>query len=333
MTSPAVHSDLKRIDQRVIPNDPSEIRLVGAVRNEILRLPYFLQYYRQLGVKRFFFADNDSSDGTTAFMLAQPDCHVFYTEGNYLAAHCGVDWQNSLLDAYGDGHWIVLADADECLVYPGSETRKLPDFTAWLDKQGYAGISTLLLDMYANQPLASINYQPGENFLNTAAYFDRDYTWVRRLGFPDREPIGGPRTRLCFPSQNTPQLLPRLWIRMKMRGARWLKKLGFHCKVEQCAPYVFKVPLVKWQRGYAFVTSHRLNRIPLAPVTGALLHFKYFQDFAARVQDVVDRKCHPGEYQSYAQYLVKNSTFSMAYSGSTRYENTQQLVRLGLIED
>ena len=108
--------DLKRLDTHGIPEDKSEIRLFGVVRNESLRMPYFLDYYRRMGVMRFFIVDNDSQDGTTEFLLAQPDCCVFHTKGSYAATRFGLGWINPVMSHYGDGHWIILADADEILV-------------------------------------------------------------------------------------------------------------------------------------------------------------------------------------------------------------------------
>jgi hypothetical protein len=293
--------DLKRLDTRSIPDDKSEIRLFGVVRNEILRLPYFFDYYRRIGVKRFFIVDNDSQDGTIEFLLAQQDCCVFHTALSFQAARCGVLWINSVMDQYADGQWIVIADADEILVYPRCEQAKLPEFCTWLDRHGYQGVFALLLDMYSNRPLHDVNYKRGDNFLFACNRFDRDYHFVRRLGlpflkpaFPTIEPIGGPRLRLVFPEQNTPKLWPRLRVKLARRLSLLALRFGLTKKAtnETFASQAFKIPLVKWKRGYAFVTSHRLNPIRLAPVTVALLHFKYFQDFRARVQDAVERDAH-----------------------------------------
>ena len=54
-----------------------EVRLFSKIRNEKLRLPAFLRHYRSLGVDRFFIVDNDSTDGSTEYLLAQPDVHLF----------------------------------------------------------------------------------------------------------------------------------------------------------------------------------------------------------------------------------------------------------------
>jgi Glycosyl transferase family 2 len=336
--------DLKRLDTNPISEDKGEIRLFAVVRNETLRLPYFLDYYRRIGIKQFFVVDNDSQDGTTEFLLTQPDCCVFHTPGSFAAARTGLNWLNPLITQYGDGHWIIFADADEIFVYPRCEQTKLPEFCAWLDGQGYEGVFAVLIDMYSNQPLHLVRYKRGENFLNACNHFDRDYHFVRRVGlpflspaFPAIEPVGGPRLRLCFPQQNTPKLWPRLKVKLMRRLSKLALRFGMVKKFsgETCAPQSFKTPLVKWKRGYAYVTNHRVNPIRLAPVTAALLHFKYFQDFGARINDAVERKIHfdgSAEYKRYGELLSKDPALSMIYEGSSVYGNSADLERLRLIK-
>lgn len=76
-------ANLEKRDDRSLSPKPDEILLFSCVRNERARLPYFIQYYRALGVERFLFIDNASNDGSLEFLLAQPNTHVFYTGGSY----------------------------------------------------------------------------------------------------------------------------------------------------------------------------------------------------------------------------------------------------------
>jgi hypothetical protein len=336
--------DLIRIDSRSISDDTSEIRLFGIVKNEFLRLPYFLQYYRRAGIGQFFFVDNDSSDGTREFLVDQHDCTVFHTKGSYALSRAGLKWLNPLIDRYGENRWIVLADADELLVFPGTESKSLPSLCRWLDQKGHQGLFALLLDMYSDRPLQEVGYTRGDDFLTACHFFDRDYHFVRRLGIPlleapcpDVEPIGGPRLRLCFPNQNSVRLWPRLRVKLARRLSRLSAGLApvNWAAGESVASQAFKIPLVKWRRGYAFVTSHRLNRIRLAPLTGALLHFKYFQDFAERVKYALDSNMHydgSAEYGRYAELLRRDPELSLTYAGSVSYGGSEDLVRLHLIK-
>lgn len=337
MTSP--HSEMVRRDRRPIRDDKNEVRLFAVMRDEMLRLPYFLDYYRQLGVSRFFLIDNGSSDGLGDYILEQPDCHLFFTNASYGKSLAGVHWLNALLDLYGEGHWIVLADADELLVYPGCEETDLPHFCDWLSQGEYRAVYTLLLDMYSALPMHEVNYQEGEDFRTACPYHDSEYFTVRRYGFPAFPPfehIGGPRLRLCFNEQNTPAMWPRLKVKLTRRSLSAAHRAGFlkRYPAPTVATQAFKVPLVRWTRGDAFINSHRLNPVKLAPVTGALLHFKYFQDFRKRIEDALDHGEHyagSAEYRRYAELLKQNPNLSLADGRSVLYRSSQDLIDRGLV--
>ena len=336
--------ELKRADQRIIPVDHSEIRLFTVVRDEELRLPNFLTHYRQLGVQRFFVINNKSRDNTRDYVLAQPDCHLFDTNASFLTSQSGVKWLNSLLGVYGTGHWIVYADADELLVYPHYEHHKLPELCDWMDQHGYQGIYSLMLDMYSDQSLGQISYAKGGSLLAACPWLDRHYVFVPRLSlsfgkrpFPEFEPIGGPRLRLCYPNQNTNRLWPRLQAKLRYRYNKLAHRLCWpQLPGERPATQAFKLPLIKWQQDYGYITSHRLNPVALAPVTGAVLHFKYLQDFTTKVQHALQTKEHydcSSEYAIYAQLLADNPSLTFMYEGSQFYRDSQQLVDLCLIKD
>ena len=101
---------LERLDDRPMDLRPHELLTFSCVRDEVLRLPYFLDYHRQLGVNRFFVVDNASTDGTTRLLLEQQDVHVFEARGSYASSNCGVAWLNALLGTFAPGH----ADALSC---------------------------------------------------------------------------------------------------------------------------------------------------------------------------------------------------------------------------
>ena len=126
---------VRRWDDNVIP-DTGEIRLFGKIRNERTRLPFFLSYYRSLGVGRFFIVDNGSSDGSAEFLCGEPDCHVFRTEESMAVSRAGMSWLEPLLATHGIGRWCIVVDADELLVHPQAETVPLPQFCADLERTG-----------------------------------------------------------------------------------------------------------------------------------------------------------------------------------------------------
>ena len=95
------------------------------IRNEKPRLPYFLDYYRKLGVAHFFFVDNGSDDGGHELLAEQSDVSLWRTEASYRKSRFGNDWLNWLRFLYGHGHWTLTVDPDEFLVYPFCDSRPI----------------------------------------------------------------------------------------------------------------------------------------------------------------------------------------------------------------
>jgi hypothetical protein len=300
---------LMRLDHNDLRSGPDEILAFSCVRNEILRLPHFLDYYRKLGVSRFVVVDNDSTDGTRGFLLSQPDVHLFHTVSSYSGSYYGVDWLNLLLGQFGRDHWVVVVDADELLVYPDSETVLLPNLVRRLENGGYDAMLTFLLDMYASGPIRDARYSPGQSFVERCPYFDSDSYTLGTEGMLAKVPaIGGVRRRLFWkPGQ-------------EQRGK---------------PPYLPKIPLVKWSEGLRYTAStHAIDDVRLAPLTGVLLHFKLFSDFVERTIVEVKRGEHwdgAAQYSAYAEGLTADPDLNPMYEGSVRFRNSRQLVEMGLL--
>lgn len=337
------YDHLRYLGRQQIPDDKSEVRLFSVMQNETLRLPAFLRHYRELGVKRFFIIDNQSSDATVALLTEQPDVHLFQTDASFAASRHGVNWMNGLLSRYGIGHWCVLADADELLVYPDYENIKLPQFCAQLLTEGAEAMQAILLDMYSDQPLSSLAYSQGQDLIEACPYFDSQYQFVPRSvlpwqerPFPPTEPLGGPRTRLFFADQYLAPAWRRLFIKLVFRLLRPLATRGWLQSgyLPHPAPQLFKLPLVYWRPETAMITNHRTTPLPLARSTGALLHFKYLQDFLARTTTAIANGQHYGgsiEYQRYAAMLKAKPNVTFMYRGSRRFSGSMDLAAAGLI--
>jgi len=300
---------LAKQDAQPIPDRPHELRAFLCVRDEALRLPYTIEHHRALGIERFFIADNGSTDGTTEYLLRQPDVHVFRVEGSFAKAGCGISWINSLLDAFGDGHWCLTIDADELFVYPASEWTSLRSFTDYLDAKGARVVFALLLDMFSAGPIRAAEARPGQPFLEVCPFFDAGPFHTRAVAaFPGHQIYGGPRARAFWDGRNR----------------------GDH------PPTVSKLPLVRWTRGlrYLMATHGMEAPLPVADVRGALLHFKFFSDFHDRAVREAARGEHAlgaREYHYYAEVLRERPELSLHHAGSLRYEDTIQLDKLGLL--
>lgn len=295
---------MRQIDKKKITFKDWEIITFCCVRNEILRLPYFLEYHRKLGVDRFIFVDNASTDGTTEFLLNQKGVHVFYTEESYAESHCGIDWLNKLQSEYGVNHWTLSLDADELFTYPRCEYINLKILTRYLDTEGTQAMKIFLFDMYSDKPISETHYKQGEPFLNYCNYFDSD-SYFNYFG--DQLPIsGGPRYRLFWKDKN-----------------------------EEHSPCMFNFPLVKWRKDLFYESGrHVISNVKLGKMIGGIMHFKLFSDFYSNAEIESSRKEHwndASEYKAYWDALEKNPDLSAMYSGSQKYVDSIQMVDLDLM--
>lgn len=289
------------------------ILLVSTLRNERIRLPYFLRYYRDLGVNHFLFVDNGSDDGSREYLQAQPDVSLWSTSAGYKKSRFGMDWLTALQRKYCHGHWTLTVDVDEFLVYPFCETRPLRALTDWLDTSGIRSFSAMILDMYPKGQMDAQPYREGQDPFEIAQWFDScNYSVRRNAGLGNLWLQGGPRARLFFPDD------------------------------PEMAPALNKIPLVKWNRAYAYVSStHMLLPRGLNLVydewggekaSGCLLHAKFLDTFAAKAEEEMARGQHyanSSEYRAYRDGLKSQPDLWCKWS--EKYINWRQLEILGLM--
>lgn len=305
--------DLRCVVNRTKQLKPNDILCFTTLRNERIRLPYFLEYYRAMGVQHFFFVDNGSDDGSDAYLEAQPDVSLWRTQASYKAAAFGVDWLNRLQRRYAHGHWTLTVDADEFFVYPFCDTRPLRALTDWLDASAIRSFGAMLLDMYPKGRLDAQPYREGQDPFEIASWFDSANYGIKRN-----------------------PLLRTLWIQ---GGAR---ARVFFADNPRNAPALNKIPLVKWRRSYAYISStHALLPRGLNVVydtsggekaSGALLHAKFLDTFGAKASEELTRQQHYGDSVEYRAYAAKaKDAPDLWCAWSERYINWRQLEMLGLM--
>lgn len=305
--------ELEVVKDRTADIAPSDILVFSTLRNELVRLPYFLEYYRKLGINHFLIVDNDSDDGSREYLEEQPDVSLWTTTASYKRARFGVDWLNWLQRKYAAGHWTLVVDPDEFFVYPFCDTRPIRALTDWLDASSIKSFGAMLLDMYPKGGINDTPYRMGQNPFEIASWFDAgNYLIEKNKRFGNLWIQGGPRTRVFF--SDAPEKSPAL----------------------------NKVPLVKWDKRYTYVSStHMLLPRGLNLVydewggekaSGVLLHAKFLNTFAAKAQEELRRRQHFAgsmEYKAYAEGATDNPDLWCKWS--EKYINWRQLEILGLM--
>ena len=305
--------ELRSVANRTNAIRPGALLVFSTLRNERVRLPYFLRYYRNMGVDHFLIVDNDSDDGSREYLAEQPDVSLWTTRHSYKRARFGVDWLNWLQMRYAHGHWSLVVDPDEFFVYPFCDTRPLRALTDWLDASSIKSFSAMLLDMYPKGPFDARPYREDQDPFEIAQYFDSgNYAINRNKRFGNLWIQGGPRARVFFPD------------------------------APERAPALNKIPLVKWHRDYAYVSStHMLLPRGLNQVydewggekaSGCLLHAKFLDTFPLKAQEEMDRKQHYANSHEYRAYQAGLGTEPDLWcKWSEKYINWRQLEILGLM--
>ncbi|WP_406735671.1 glycosyltransferase family 2 protein [Thioclava sp. GXIMD4215] len=290
-----------------------DILVFVTLRNERIRLPYFLRYYREMGCHHFIIVDNGSDDGSREYLETQPDVSLWHTKASYKGARFGMDWVNHLLRRYGTGHWCLTVDPDEFFVYPFCDTRTLDALTDWLDTYDIPHFPAMLLDMYPKGRLEEQPYEEGQNPFEIACWFDSgNYTITKNRLYQNLWIQGGPRARKFFASAPAE------------------------------APSLNKIPLIRWQKNYVYISSTHMA-LPRGLNTvydewggekpsGCLLHAKFLSVLNAKVTEEITRKQHYSasrEYKAYAEVLAEDGELWCRWS--ERYINWRQLEILGLM--
>lgn len=305
--------ELRPVANRTAALGRDAILLVTVLRNERIRLPYFLSYYRALGVSHFLMVDNGSDDGSHAYLAAQEDVSLWSTGASYRGSRYGADWMNWLLMRYGRGHWILAVDVDEFLIYPFCDSRPIRALTDWLDASAVRSFPAMIVDMYPKGRIDAEPYPEGGNPFAIASWFDSGNLMISRNGSYGNLWIqGGPRARTMFADR------PRE------------------------APSLNKIPLVKWHWSYCFVSStHMLLPRGLNLVydewggekaSGCLLHAKFLSTFTEKVEEELERREHFAESREYLAYAERlKAEGELWCKWSEKYINWRQLEILGLM--
>lgn len=307
------HFSLKPVANRTSRIRAGDVLLFCTLRDEHIRLPYFLRYYRNLGVAHFLFVDNDSTDGSREYLADQPDVSIWTTTASYKKSKFGVDWLNWLQRKYGHDHWTLVVDPDEFFVYPFCDTRPIRALTDWLDTSQVRSFGAMLLDMYPKGRIDATPYSAGQDPLEVASWFDPgNYVFEKNRKYGNLWIQGGPRRRMFFPDNP--------------------KK----------APALNKTPLVRWHRKYTYISStHMLLPRGLnltydewggEKASGILLHAKFLNTFVDKANEELTRGQHYAgsvEYKAYAEKIRDNSDLWCKWS--EKYINWRQLEILGLM--
>lgn len=284
---------------------PDDLPLICVFRNEAQRLPIFFEHYKKLGVTRFIMIDNNSDDASREIVLAEPLADIYHATASYKDGCCGIYWQNGLARQYCIGHWLLMVDVDELLVFEGMEGRNLADLARLLDRRKQDRILSMLLDVYPSGVIGRGD-RSIEDILLADCYFDDDGYQVTRdaAGWAIR---GGVRTRLFGQKEGA--------------VASHLSKFPF---------FRMKNETVIWNAHYLWPYDH-LDKTP----ESILLHLKLMDDFASRTRINIAENQHWNgaiHYREIGETFDKTPDIVAIHPRSRRYRGPKSLLRYRLMK-
>jgi len=286
----------------------AEVTVVAVMRNEMLLLPHFLDHYRRLGAGAFVVVDNLSDDGSREFLLGQPDVVVYSADTEYRHSHYGVTWQHTVLANHCLGKWVLLADADEFLVYENSETVALPRFTRALQEGGADAALVRMIDMYPFDDLQDADFTRAPPFA-AAPWYDREPLIELMFGggqfSNSRNFVNGLRHRIAPSRINA-------YVSQKYALFRYM-------------------PWLRLSEGVHYAANMHVGATP-----AFFAHFKYHAGFKAKVLTEVRRKQHYNGAEEYKRYEAMLAEGSGAFGSNTlsaRYESSADFMAIAAHAD
>lgn len=292
--------------------------------------------------------DNASADGTAS--ICQKDSTVTYLYSDQPYREFKSVWRHVIADALLENCWVLFVDFDELIVYPGWPHVALPDYCAELSGAGFDALFATMIDMYPHSPIDKCRYMPGSPFLEYAPFFDGGNYRLLHRRQKSEYPVpafvvhGGARERLFFSGRKrNANLLDRWFLRrflslqqspMGENADRILRRIAFSFvrgALPSRPPWMSKIPLLFWRKGTRFSGGvHALKpSYDLAREWGALLHFKYFDDFFDKADEAALREQHTNygaQYKRYRALRAELACAGLSFDGSVRFDGFDSLV-------
>ena len=112
--------DMKLIINGIHNSNPQDPTIIAVLKDEIIRLPYFFKYYKNIGIKHFIMIDNDSKDGSFQFLqdaIQDYNITLYHTKASYRNNNQGNLWREKIMKHFGDNKWYLLVDIDSGVIF------------------------------------------------------------------------------------------------------------------------------------------------------------------------------------------------------------------------
>jgi hypothetical protein len=278
--------------------------LLCVIKNDFVKVKAQLEYHRRIGIKRFAYIDNMSTDGVFEWLESQDDVSLFRTDEKFNDL-VKESWKRQATDNLGYEKWYLIVDPDEFFIYPGIEHIPLNEYIRFLEKQKITAAPALMTDMYTKEAL--FNSVSGD-FMKDYRFFDTN-TYRIRILYRSQFMDNGPRRRL-FADHNT-----------------------------LVQPALTKYALVKLSKSMILTTHKNYPNKLNFQTNGAaafLLHYKFLPSEKSKYEEFAK----PGginslaseDYKQMAKVFNENPNISFYFEGSQKLNDSMDLMKINVTD-
>jgi glycosyltransferase involved in cell wall biosynthesis len=290
-----------------------EVSLICVGRDTAFYLQSFFDWHRNMGVRKFVYVDNGSSDDSVEIASRQPDTIVVRCSASFKDFE-GLIRLNAT-QMFVRGGWRLVVDADELFDYPGSQNLSIEALLKELNALGATAVVSQMLDMIPNGGLENIRNETYEAAIASCNYYDitdietYDYfsgdikfKWLLR-----QNKLSNPNIKFYFGG-----------IRRTLFG-------------EDCC--LSKHPLFKPGAGVLVLPNpHVSTGLICADFTALLRHYKFTGDFVARERRLLaDQRVAHGETALRMKALKNKPDMQFVQPTSMRFTTTEALIDQGFL--
>ncbi len=266
--------------------------LFCVVRNERFRIPQFIRYYRDLGIDRFVFVDNGSTDGTRDW-LSKENGVILYGSDDTYSSERRVAWLNYALVQHGINRWCVVVDADEYLTYIGCENHPITELLQMTETKRYQGF---MIDMFPKGSMFCCD----ENWFSECVYFEPGSICKKQWKHGTLIE-GGVRGRVF-----------QFVVGLSKYPLFYYEGNDFYANAHYLTPKM-ECPIWFAIRHYKFV-----DKLDFDKVEEAVRNEQYYR--------------HSHMYKKYYDYIKENGDLIFYSDRAVRYENSESLKCIGFLE-
>lgn len=317
---------------------PGRVSLFSLFRDEMFFAPAFFDHYRSIGIEQFVILDDGSTDGTRAFLAAQPDCVLLASDltygqqityldprGEAAKQRAGIYFKMAIPRAFLDGAYVTYVDADEFLILPPG-IGGVAEVIARLVARGDACCVASIVEFF---PESVAGLRAGRAPA-TLADLIAAYGWfqaepvveIDAAGFP--QPVGRSKSARLFEAHG---------VRLRKRGLR-KRLLGLVAPEYRKSPQ-FKTPIFLSDDATFLTGTHTCNRPAPRDVLLTIAHFVFTAQFEAKVGRALAWRSYVNgsdKYEHYARLLaaLRRGNGVLTDADSVRFTGPEQFIASGL---